>query len=116
MVETAKELGVLVLGYRPLGTGFLTGAIKSIDEAPGKSSESILCLFAPSDMMVKIAIAAYLPRFEKEVGILLHATVLLMIYDSLHIGNGEKQSTSRRLSNPRPEERYKRRSTEYRLG
>lgn len=34
VVATAKELGVAVIGYAPLGHGFLTGQIKSRADLP----------------------------------------------------------------------------------
>jgi len=35
VIATAGELGIVVLGYSPLGRGFLTGAIKSREDATG---------------------------------------------------------------------------------
>ena len=34
VIATAKELGIAVVGYSPLGKGFLTGQIKSRDDIP----------------------------------------------------------------------------------
>lgn len=34
VIVTAKELGIAVVGYSPLGKGFLTGQIKSRDDLP----------------------------------------------------------------------------------
>ncbi|TEB33784.1 aldo/keto reductase [Coprinellus micaceus] len=34
VIETAKELGICVLAYSPLGRGFLTGQIKKFDDIP----------------------------------------------------------------------------------
>ena len=34
VIETAKELGISVVAYSPLGRGFLTGSIKSVDDLP----------------------------------------------------------------------------------
>jgi len=34
VIATAKELGVTVVGYSPLGRGFLTGQIRSINDLP----------------------------------------------------------------------------------
>ena len=34
VIAAAEELGIAVVGYSPLGRGFLTGQIKSRDEIP----------------------------------------------------------------------------------
>ena len=34
VIATGKELGIAVVGYSPLGKGFLTGQIKSRDDLP----------------------------------------------------------------------------------
>lgn len=49
VLAAAKELGVIVLAYSPLGRGFLTGRFKSLDD------------FEPRDVRRK------LPRFQPEV-------------------------------------------------
>jgi pyridoxine 4-dehydrogenase len=35
VIETARELGIAVLAYSPIGKGFLTGQIKSTAHLPG---------------------------------------------------------------------------------
>lgn len=34
VIATSEELGIAVVGYSPLGHGFLTGQIKSRDDLP----------------------------------------------------------------------------------
>ncbi|OCH95019.1 aldo/keto reductase [Obba rivulosa] len=49
VIATARELGISVAAYSPLGRGFLTGAIKSIDDIPEGDMRRHFSRFQPEN-------------------------------------------------------------------
>jgi pyridoxine 4-dehydrogenase len=47
VIQTAKELGVAVLGYSPIGRGILSGQIKKWDDIPEGDLRRMLTGFSP---------------------------------------------------------------------
>jgi pyridoxine 4-dehydrogenase len=47
VIQTAKELGVAVLGYSPIGRGILTGQIKKWDDIPEGDFRRMLTRYSP---------------------------------------------------------------------
>jgi aryl-alcohol dehydrogenase-like predicted oxidoreductase len=49
LLNTARELGVAVVSYSPLGRGLLTGAIKSLEDLPAGDTRKLLPRFSPEN-------------------------------------------------------------------
>ncbi|KAI9005811.1 aldo/keto reductase [Phycomyces nitens] len=49
LLDAARELGVSIVAYSPLGRGFLTGAIKSLDDLPASDVRRYLPRFSPEN-------------------------------------------------------------------
>ncbi|KAI0636841.1 aldo/keto reductase [Trametes polyzona] len=56
VIATAKELGVAVVAYSPLGRGFLTGTIKTLDDLPATDMRRGLSRFQEENFKHNMAI------------------------------------------------------------
>lgn len=67
MIDTAKELGVTVVAFSPLGAGFLTGKYKTKDsmQDPLRSGAG---RFSDENLKVNLKIVDELERIAKEKG------------------------------------------------
>ncbi|KAJ1665284.1 hypothetical protein IW140_000638 [Coemansia sp. RSA 1813] len=50
LLDACRELGVTVIAYSPLGRGFLTGRVRSLDVLHGEDIRTILDRFQPENM------------------------------------------------------------------
>ncbi|KAG9308788.1 aldo/keto reductase [Chiua virens] len=66
VIATAKELGVAVAGYSPLGRGFLTGQIKRLDDIPEGDFRRHLPRFQEDSMRHNFAIVDALTEIAKK--------------------------------------------------
>jgi len=56
VIATAQELGIAVAGYSPLGRGFLTGSIKTVDDIPAGDMRRMFTRFREEYIKQNIAI------------------------------------------------------------
>ncbi|KAH9950693.1 aldo/keto reductase [Amylocystis lapponica] len=57
VIATAQELGITVAAYSPLGRGFFTGAIKSVDDFPDNDRRRGLSRFQEENLRHNLALA-----------------------------------------------------------
>ncbi|EGN95420.1 hypothetical protein SERLA73DRAFT_186401 [Serpula lacrymans var. lacrymans S7.3] len=65
VIATSKELGIAVIAYSPLGRGFLTGQIKSLDDIPADDMRRHLSRFKPENFNVNFKIVVALSAIAK---------------------------------------------------
>jgi len=68
VLATAKELGITVAAYSPLGKGFLTGQIKKFDDLPEGDFRRSLVRFKDENMKHNYAIVDALSNIAKRKG------------------------------------------------
>jgi len=69
IVPTCRELGIGVVPFSPLGRGFLTGAITSVDELPADDMRRNLPRFADGNLDRNLAIVAALRTLAADKGV-----------------------------------------------
>ncbi|KAF9246213.1 NADP-dependent oxidoreductase domain-containing protein [Melanogaster broomeanus] len=69
VIDTAKELGVAVAGYSPLGQGFLTGQIKRPEDIPKGEFRRHLPRFQVEEMKHNFAIVDALGEIAQKKGV-----------------------------------------------
>ncbi|KAH9909550.1 aldo-keto reductase [Xylariomycetidae sp. FL2044] len=68
LLKTARELGVKIVAYSPLGRGFLTGAIRSREEIDEKDSRKAHPRFSEENFKDNLALVELLASIAKEKG------------------------------------------------
>ncbi|TBU65692.1 aldo/keto reductase [Dichomitus squalens] len=69
VIEAAKELGVAVVGYSPLGRGFLTGSIKSLDDLPQNDMRRRMTRFQEENFKHNFALVDAVKAIAERKGI-----------------------------------------------
>lgn len=65
-LKTARELNVKIVAYSPLGRGFLTGAIKSLDDLDESDNRKIQPRFSAKNFGANLALVDKLSELAKE--------------------------------------------------
>ncbi|KAI0967568.1 aldo-keto reductase [Xylaria arbuscula] len=68
LLKAARELGIKVVAYSPLGRGFLTGAIKSRDQLDEKDNRRLMPRFSDENFSDNLKLAQLLGDIAKEKG------------------------------------------------
>jgi aryl-alcohol dehydrogenase-like predicted oxidoreductase len=68
VLPTVRELGIGFVPYSPLGRGFLTGAIKSLDDLPGDDWRRRMPRFSPENFDKNLELVAEVERIAEEKG------------------------------------------------
>jgi aryl-alcohol dehydrogenase-like predicted oxidoreductase len=68
ILATVRELGIGFVAYSPLGRGFLTGAIKSIDDLPEDDWRRRMPRFSPENFDKNLQLVAEVERIAEEKG------------------------------------------------
>jgi aryl-alcohol dehydrogenase-like predicted oxidoreductase len=68
ILPTVRELGIGFVAYSPLGRGFLTGAIKSIDDLPEDDWRRRMPRFSPENFDKNLVLVAEVERIAEEKG------------------------------------------------
>ncbi|KAI1181171.1 aldo-keto reductase [Nemania sp. FL0916] len=68
LLQTARELGVKVVAYSPLGRGFLTGAITSRDQLDEKDNRRMMPRFSEENFGDNLKLVDLLSSIAKEKG------------------------------------------------
>ncbi|KAJ2990793.1 hypothetical protein NUW58_g2774 [Xylaria curta] len=68
LLQTARELGVKVVAYSPLGRGFLTGAITSRDQFDENDSRKNMPRFSEENFNDNLKLAQLIGSIAKEKG------------------------------------------------
>jgi aryl-alcohol dehydrogenase-like predicted oxidoreductase len=68
ILATVRELGIGFVAYSPLGRGFLTGAIKSIDDLPEDDWRRRMPRFSPENFDKNLELVAEVERIAEEKG------------------------------------------------
>jgi len=69
VIKAAQENNIAVIAYSPIGRGFLTGQIKSLDDIPEGDFRRMLPRFQPENMAKNFEIVEKLQAIAKEKGI-----------------------------------------------
>ncbi|MRH89683.1 aldo/keto reductase [Nocardia sp. SYP-A9097] len=69
ILPTARELGIGIVPFSPLGRGFLTGSITSTDQLPADDMRRRLPRFADGNLDSNLAIVAALGELAEEKGV-----------------------------------------------
>jgi aryl-alcohol dehydrogenase-like predicted oxidoreductase len=69
VVPTCRELGIGLVPFSPLGRGFLTGAITSVDQLPEKDMRRGMPRFAEDNLDRNLAIVEALRKLASEKGV-----------------------------------------------
>jgi aryl-alcohol dehydrogenase-like predicted oxidoreductase len=69
IVPTCRELGIGIVPFSPLGRGFLTGAITSVDDLPADDMRRGLPRFSDGNLDRNLAIVAALRGLATEKGL-----------------------------------------------
>ncbi|EIW85020.1 aldo keto reductase [Coniophora puteana RWD-64-598 SS2] len=69
VIKAAQENNIAVIAYSPIGRGFLTGQIKSLDDIPEGDFRRMLPRFQPENMSKNFEIVEKLQAIAKEKGI-----------------------------------------------
>jgi aryl-alcohol dehydrogenase-like predicted oxidoreductase len=76
LLTTCKELGVAVVAYSPLGRGFLTGALKSIDDLDPDDFRRKVPRYFPENFSKNVVLVEELQRLADRKGCLTSQLVL----------------------------------------
>lgn len=68
ILATCKELGIAVVAYSPLGRGFLTGQLKSIDDLDEDDFRRNVPRYWPENFHHNVALVHDLEKFAKQKG------------------------------------------------
>ncbi|KAK4178981.1 NADP-dependent oxidoreductase domain-containing protein [Triangularia setosa] len=68
LLDTCRELGVTVFAYSPLGRGFLTGQIKSLDDFAADDFRRIVPRFSPENFPKNLEVVEKLGEIAKRKG------------------------------------------------
>lgn len=68
LLATCRELGVAVVSYSPLGKGFLTGAIQSLDDLEPGDYRRMLPRYSAENFPKNLELAKKFEAFSKEKG------------------------------------------------
>ncbi|KAI1288218.1 aldo-keto reductase [Xylaria venustula] len=68
LLKAARELGIKIVAYSPLGRGFLTGAIKSRDQLDEKDNRRLMPRFSEENFGDNLKLAQLLGDIAKEKG------------------------------------------------
>ncbi|KAI8626304.1 aldo-keto reductase [Xylariaceae sp. FL1651] len=68
LLQTARELGVKIVAYSPLGRGFLTGSITSRDQLDEKDNRRIMPRFSEENFKDNLHLVQLLGSIAKEKG------------------------------------------------
>ncbi|KAI3325143.1 aldo-keto reductase [Xylariaceae sp. AK1471] len=68
LLQTARELGVAVVSYSPLGRGFLTGSITSRDQLDEKDNRRLMPRFSEENFGGNLKLAQLIGSIAKEKG------------------------------------------------
>jgi len=68
VAATCAELGIPIVAYSPLGRGFLTGEIKSVDDLPKDDHRRMLPRFQPDVMPKNLKLVTELEKLAKKKG------------------------------------------------
>ena len=72
LLETARELGVAVVCYSPLGNGFLTGRYRTVEDVSGPGDQRhILPWYVPENLANNLAVLDKITEIAKTKGITL---------------------------------------------
>lgn len=66
VADTARELGVGLVAFSPLGRGFLTGSIRTVDELDAHDARRLLPRFQPEAIAANLAIIDQLKQIARE--------------------------------------------------
>lgn len=68
LLKTARELGIKIVAYSPLGRGFLTGALTSRDQLDEKDNRRLMPRFSEENFGDNLKLAELLSSIAKEKG------------------------------------------------
>ncbi|KAK4663807.1 uncharacterized protein QC763_502650 [Podospora pseudopauciseta] len=68
LLDTCRELGVTVFAYSPLGRGFLTGQIKSVDDFAADDFRRLVPRFSPENFPKNLEVVEKLGEIAKRKG------------------------------------------------
>ncbi len=68
LLKTCRELGVAVVAYSPVGRGFLTGQIKSLDDIPDTDFRKMTPKYSPENFPKIMDLVAKFEAVGKKVG------------------------------------------------
>ena len=68
-IDTCRELGIAFVAYSPLGRGFLTGQIRSLDQLADDDFRRVVPRFQGDNLEANIAIVERLDRMADEKGV-----------------------------------------------
>jgi aryl-alcohol dehydrogenase-like predicted oxidoreductase len=69
VVPTARELGVGIVAYSPLGRGFLTGRLRSVDDLPEGDVRRGMPRFSPENLGRNLDLAATVQKLAEDRGV-----------------------------------------------
>ncbi|KAI9033963.1 auxin-induced protein PCNT115 [Phycomyces nitens] len=79
LLDAARELGVSIVAYSPLGRGFLTGGIKSIDDLPKDDFRRDLPRFSPENFDKNLGLVDGIDALATKKGVTSSQYVLAWI-------------------------------------
>jgi len=79
LLAAARELGVAIVAYSPLGRGFLTGAIKSLDDLDPSDSRRHSPRFSPDNFANNLALVDKIQQIAAKKGCLPSQFVLAWV-------------------------------------
>jgi pyridoxine 4-dehydrogenase len=68
IVATCAELGIPIIAYSPIGRGFLSGQVKSLDDIPEGDFRRILPRFQPENFAKNLELVHELEKLAKDKG------------------------------------------------
>ncbi|HEY3191589.1 MAG TPA: aldo/keto reductase [Solirubrobacterales bacterium] len=69
VIETCRELGIAFVAYSPLGRGFLTGQVRSLDQLAEDDFRRVVPRFQGDNLEANIAIVERLDRMAEQKGV-----------------------------------------------
>ncbi|KAJ3177865.1 hypothetical protein HK101_010187 [Irineochytrium annulatum] len=69
IMDTCKELGIAIVPYSPIGRGFLTGQIKSLDDMPANDYRRLLPRFQGDTFAKNLELVDALEKLAKRKGV-----------------------------------------------
>ncbi|KAG2223699.1 hypothetical protein INT45_007277 [Circinella minor] len=69
LLAAARELGVSIIAYSPLGRGFLTGAIRSLDDLPENDNRRLAPRFSPENFQKNLDLVERIHELATKKGV-----------------------------------------------
>jgi hypothetical protein len=117
LLRTARELGVAIIAYSPIGRGFLSGNIRSLDDLSQSDSRRIWPRFSPENFDKNLQLVAEISELAETKGCtptqLCLAWLMAQGDDIIPHSGNYKDRTSEGKSGVFANDTFKRRRAEY---